>query len=66
MKDWLVIDAFIAGIVLIFLGIYYFKTDRTSWVRSSTSGTEFPEWFTFIFAGTFFIVLASILVLVVV
>ena len=60
-RDWLLISAVLSGIILLILGIYYLKTDPDSWVRSSMGGIEFPEWFTFIYAGAFFIVMAIII-----
>ena len=60
-RNWLIISAFVSGIVFFLLGIYYYKSDPNSWVRSSSTGIEFPEWFTHIFTGAFFVIMAGII-----
>jgi len=55
-RTWLYISSIVAGIIFIVLGIYYLKYDPDSWVRSSTTWIEFPEWFTYLYAGAFFII----------
>lgn len=62
-RTWLFSGLIVSGIVFIILGIYYRKTDPNSWVRSSTTWIEFPEWFTHIYTGIAFIVLATIVIL---
>jgi hypothetical protein len=61
-RTWLFSSLVVGGIAFIVLGIYYRKTDPNSWVRSSTTWIEFPEWFTHMYTGVFFIVLATIIV----
>jgi len=61
-RDWLLFSAVLSGIILLIMGIYYLRTDPDSWVRSSICGIEFPEWFTLIYAGAFFIVMAILII----
>jgi hypothetical protein len=61
-ETWLFNASIVSGIVFIVLGLYYLKSDPGSWVRSSTTGIEFPEWFTYIYTGTFFIIMATIVI----
>jgi len=61
-RTWLFSSLLVSGIAFILLGIYYRKTDPDSWVRSSTTGIEFPEWFTHIYTGSVFIVLGAIVI----
>jgi hypothetical protein len=61
-REPLIQIAFISSTIFFLLGIYYLKTDPNSWVRSTISGTEFPEWFTQLYTGAAFLVMAVIII----
>jgi hypothetical protein len=61
-RTWLFSSLFVSGIAFVILGIYTRKTDPNSWVRSSTTWIEFPEWFTHIYTGVVFMFLAAVVI----
>lgn len=56
MLSSLVGFTFIGGIIFIAFGVFVRKSDPDSWVRSSTTWIEFPEWASYIYTGAFLII----------
>jgi len=62
-RDWLIISAVLSGIIFVGMGLYYLKSDPDSWVSSPPAMIELPEWFSYIYAGAFFIIMGMIVFL---
>ena len=62
-RDWLIISAVLSGIIFVVMGLYYFKSDPDGWVSSPPAMMELREWFSYIYAGAFFIIMGIIVFL---